>query len=340
MHTQNKIRKKSTVEKITIKNAQYRGKKITNQTFELIKPIQEGKRGHFVTVKPNKSVGIGKDKIRININPSDVKASKDTKPQESDQDVMNRIESRFAILNEMTKASINADVKAMIVSGPPGVGKSYGVEKELAKANMFDAIAQTAPKYEVVKGAMTPIGLYRTLFRHSAKDHVLVFDDCDAVLQDDLSLNLLKAALDSGKRRRVHWNADSNYLRREGIPEVFDFCGAVIFITNIKFDNIRSKKLKDHLEALQSRCHYLDLTLDTMRDKFLRVKQIAESGELFKNHDIDIKTQSKILNFMEEHKDRLNEMSLRMALKIADLVLVNPKNWKFLALNTCMKYDR
>ena len=328
------------METITIAHGKYRGQTVKNQTFELVKPIQQGKKGHFVTVRPNDKVGVGRDKIRITITPTDIKTSKTAKPVESDQDIMNRIEARFGILDEMTKASINSDVKAMIVSGPPGVGKSYGVERELSKANMFDQIAQTRPKYEVVKGAMTPIGLYKTLYYHRLKGHVLVFDDCDAVLQDELSLNLLKAALDSGKRRRVHWNADSHLLRREGIPEVFNFDASAIFITNLKFENIRSKKLQDHLAALKSRCHYLDLTLDTMRDKVLRVKQIAKSGELFKNYDISETTQNEILDFMEEHKDNLNEMSLRMALKIADLVLVNPEKWKFLALNTCMKYDR
>ena len=132
-----------------------------------------------------------------------------------------------------------------------------------------------AEKYEVVKGAMTALGLYAKLYEHADANHVLVFDDCDSVLMDELSLNILKAALDSGKRRVLHWNADSAKLRSEGIPNKFEFKGGVIFITNVKFENVRSKKLQDHLEALQSRCHYLDLTLDTMRDKFLRIKQIC-----------------------------------------------------------------
>ena len=327
------------METITITHGKYRGQTVKNQTFELVKPVQQGKKGHFVTVRPNDKVGVGRDKIRITITPNNIKTSKTAKPVESDQDIVNRIEARFGILDEMTKASINSDVKAMIVSGPPGVGKSYGVERELSKANMFDQIAQTRPKYEVVKGAMTPIGLYKTLYYHRLKGHVLVFDDCDAVLQDDLSLNILKAALDSGKRRRVYWNADSHLLRREGIPSSFDFEASVIFITNMKFDNIRSKKLKDHLLALQSRCHYLDLTLDTMREKFLRVKNISESGELFKNYNYTSEDAKEIIDFMDQNKEVLNEMSLRMALKIADLRKISPARWKFLAMNTCMKHD-
>ena len=255
---------------------------------------------------------------------------------ESDEQVIKRIATRFNILHDMTKAVIAGDVRAMIVTGPPGVGKSYGVEQELDKSSMLDQIAGRGIKFEVVKGAMTALGLYAKLYEHADKNHVIVFDDCDSVLMDELSLNILKAALDSGKKRVLHWNADSAKLRAEGIPNKFEFKGGVIFITNVKFENIRSKKLQDHLEALQSRCHYLDLTLDTMRDKFLRIKQICATGELFAGYDISTEKQNEVLDFMNEKKDVLREMSLRMALKIADLTKVSP-NWKELAENTVMR---
>ena len=40
---------------------------------------------------------------------------------------------------------------------------------------------------------------------------------------------------------------------------------------------------------------------------------------------------------MDENKERLREMSLRMALKLADLTKVSDTNWKALAVSTCMK---
>jgi len=255
---------------------------------------------------------------------------------ETDEQVISRIATRFDILHDMTKAVIAGDVRAMIVTGPPGVGKSYGVEKELDKASMMDSIAGRPIKYEVVKGAMTALGLYAKLYEHADANHVLVFDDCDSVLMDELSLNILKAALDSGKKRVLHWNADSSKLRTEGIPNKFEFKGGVIFITNVKFENVRSKKLQDHLEALQSRCHYLDLTLDTMRDKFLRIRQIVATGELFKDYDLSKEMEGEVIAFMDTVKDKLREVSLRMALKIADLTKVSP-NWKQLAENTVMR---
>jgi hypothetical protein len=256
---------------------------------------------------------------------------------ETDEEIMERIEQRFNILDDMTKAAIAGDIRAMIVVGPPGVGKSYGVEFQLEKAGLFDQLSGRKIKYEVIKGAMTPIGLYCTLYRHSDRNSVLVFDDCDSVFQDDVALNILKAALDSGKKRRICWNSDSAMLRREGVPDTFEFKGSAIFITNLKFENLKSKKLQDHLEALQSRCHFLDLTLDTMRDKILRIKQIFRKGDLFQDYDFTPEQGDEILNFMDENKERLREMSLRMALKIADLTKVS-SNWRALAENTVMKH--
>jgi hypothetical protein len=334
---------------VKIINGVYRNIPVQNVAFTLVKGFQTGAKGGYVTVNADGYFGPDfPEVVRVNVNgiedvefvtdgvaterPATVQA-----PVETDDEVMDRIGQRFEILQEMTRATIAGDVRAMIVVGPPGVGKSYGVEYELEKSGLFERITGRKIKYEVIKGAMTPIGLYCTLYKHSDPNNVLVFDDCDSVFQDDLSLNILKAALDSGKKRRIYWNSDSAMLRREGVPDCFDFKGGCIFITNLKFDNLQSKKMKDHLEALQSRCHFLDLTLNTMRDKFLRIKQIFRQGQLFNDYDFTPEKGEEILNFMDENKERLREMSLRMALKIADLTKVSDTNWKALAASTCMK---
>lgn len=322
---------------------------VSGMVFPLIKQYQKGKKGGFVTVDGTKQ--FKKSPLRVKVDGPGayefvsgsaealVAAAVDefTNPSETDEQVMTRIEERFAILDEMTKAAINSNIRAMIVVGPPGVGKSYGVERQIEKAGIFDKISNKKIKYEIVKGSSTAIGLYSTLYKYSEPGCVLVFDDCDTVLLDDVSLNLLKSALDSGKRRRIFWTADSSLLRREGIPDQFDFKGSVIFITNLKFDNLRSKKLQDHLDALQSRCHYLDLTLNTMRDKFLRIKQIARTGQLFQDYDFTAAQEQSVLDFMFNNRDALREMSLRMAVKIADLVKSFPERWESIAKVTVMK---
>ena len=257
---------------------------------------------------------------------------------ESDDQIMGRLRERFGILDDMTRAVKKGAVRAMIVSGPPGVGKSFGVEKVLGKHDMMADIAgnDKLKKYEVVKGAMSALGLYCKLYNFSDKKNILVFDDCDSVLLDDLSLNILKAALDSGSKRMIHWNTDSHMLRREGVPDSFEFKGGAIFITNIKFENVRSKKLKDHLEALESRCHYLDLTIDTEREKVLRIKQIVEDGMLDK-YEFEPGAKEEILDFIDQNKKKLRELSLRMVLKLADLKAGFPDRWTGIAEMTCMR---
>jgi hypothetical protein len=258
--------------------------------------------------------------------------------KETDDQIKSRLRERFQVLEDMTRAVKKGQVRAMIVSGPPGVGKSFGVEAVLSKHDTIASIAgnEKLKKYEVVKGAMSALGLYKKLFEFSGAKNILVFDDCDSVLLDDLSLNILKAALDSGKKRMFHWNTESHALNRDGIPDSFEFKGGAIFITNIKFDNVKSRKLRDHLEALESRCHYLDLTIDTDREKILRIRQIIEDGML-DEYEFGLEGREAVVNFIDEHKTELRELSLRMVLKIADLKASFPDRWENVAKMTCMR---
>lgn len=257
--------------------------------------------------------------------------------RETDQEIMTRLRERFQILTDMTKAVKQGLVRAMIVSGPPGVGKSFGVEEVLQKDDLFNTLADRKPRYEIVKGAMSAIGLYAKLYEFSKKGNVVVFDDCDSILMEDLSLNILKGALDSSKRRFISWNTDSRILRSEGIPDRFEFCGAAIFITNIKFEHVRSKKLRDHLDALESRCHYIDLQMDTNREKILRIEQIVADGMLNDRDGLSDIAKDEVVEFIKVNQNRLRELSLRMVLKIADLRESFPSNWQAMAQTTCMR---
>ena len=257
--------------------------------------------------------------------------------KESDESILERLSERFEILDEMTKAVKEGNVRAMIVSGPPGVGKSFGVEKVLQKADLFNTLAERKPKFEVVKGAMSSIGLYAKLYEFAAEGNVVVFDDCDSILMEDLSLNILKGALDSSERRFISWNTDSRLLRSEGIPDRFEFKGAAIFITNIKFEHVKSKRLRDHLDALESRCHYIDLQMDTNREKILRIKQVVKDCDMLGRFDFEQLQKDEIVEFVVENQDKLRELSLRMVLKLADLRKGFPKNWKAMATTTCMR---
>ena len=258
--------------------------------------------------------------------------------KESDAEIMERMRERFEILDDMTRAVKKGAVRAMIVSGAPGVGKSFGVEKVLSNHQLLADVAndQKLKKFEIVKGAMSAIGLYKKLYEYSDSKCILVFDDCDSVLLDDIALNILKAALDTSKKRTISWNTDSRSLIAEGVPNSFEYKGGAIFITNINFQNIKSKKLQDHLAALESRCHYIDLTIHTERDKMLRIRQIVADGMLAE-YEFTTEQQAELVEFVDANKKRLRELSLRTVLKTADLIKSFPAKWQRVAEVSLMR---
>ena len=329
--------------------------------FELVEQYREGAQGGYVTVAGGSvypaNAGIPDRSIRIRCASKDsyvvvsgdvpatpagdksleqIKVSDAVVAHETDEQIIERLRGRFEVLKDMTQAVKEGTVRAMIVTGPPGVGKSFGVEEVLSKEDLFNTLGNRRPKYEVVKGAMSAVGLYAKLYKYSEKGNVIVFDDCDSVLLDDLSLNILKAALDSSKKRTISWNTDSRILRSEGVPDKFEFKAGAIFITNIKFENVRSKKLQDHLAALESRCHYIDLQMDTDREKVLRIKQITQDGML-DSYEFEGDEKTEIIDYIIENRSTMRELSLRTVLKVADLRKSFPNNWKSMAEVTVMK---
>lgn len=257
---------------------------------------------------------------------------------ETDDEIMNRHAETFDVLSRLTQATIRGNVPSLIVEGPPGVGKSFGVVTELEKDSLVDVLASRPVRYTIVKGQITPIGLYCTLYRYSDRRNIVVFDDCDAVFKDDLMLNILKSALDSG-RRTISWLSNSSMLRDTGTPDRFEFKGGVIFITNGGMDS-RSRERVEHLKALRSRSLYLNLKIDSARDQMLRIRQVHRDadGGLFSSYDFDAGVGEQILDYMWDQRERLDQISLRTAMNIANLVKDSPDDWKFLAERTVMKY--
>ena len=190
---------------IRIETGSYRNQDMSGRIFPILKDYQAfaGKPGGFVTVDCSEFDGFeGLDKARVNVpeigaltivpegqyishREELAKTDKQIEPksqEETDEQAIERIAARFSILDEMADAVAQSKVRAMIVSGPPGIGKSFGVEKALERQNMFEDIAGNSRKFEMVKGAMSAIGLYKKLYEHSGRGHVVCFDDCDAIL--------------------------------------------------------------------------------------------------------------------------------------------------------------
>jgi DNA-binding NarL/FixJ family response regulator len=253
---------------------------------------------------------------------------------ETDEEIIERLRTRFNMLKELTSAVKKGHIRGMIVSGPPGVGKSSGIEEVVQKHNMFDTVGERFQSCKIIRGTISPVILYQKLYEYKDKNNLIVFDDTDSVLKDEEGINIIKAALDSGERRTLSYHKDSRILRDAGIPNEFDFEGGAIFLTNLKLSNIRGKNVRDHIAALESRCHYLDLTIDTAREKILRIKQVIADGMLGHLTQDD---RDDIVEFIESNASKMREISLRSAIKAAELKQAMPSAWRMFAQETLLR---
>lgn len=252
---------------------------------------------------------------------------------ETEQQIRARLKDRFETLGLMTGAAIKGIARALVISGPPGLGKSYDVEQALAKS--------VAPEsYKIMKGFITPRGLYETLFNYKSKNNVIVFDDADSIFKDETSLNLLKAACDTTEKRVIMWAQDSR-KEDEGMPNEFEFKGTIVYITNLDFDAMiaRGSNLAPHFEALMSRAHYLDMAMHTKRDYMVRIKQVCEKGMLTEHGLSDFQT-AELIRFVEDNLTNMRELSLRMMVKLAGLYKMDSKRWDAIARETLMMPKR
>lgn len=335
--------------KVNIFEGTYRGNDVRG-TFTLLKNWKEGAKGGFVTVLDEDGVisgEVGKS-VRVKCGEADfeyangplVDTSEGTvelQYSETDEETMARLEKTFGFIPLMTNAAQKGQITALIISGPGGVGKSYGVEQELQKMNLTRTLAGKAERYTLVTGGCSTIGLYKLLWDNRKKGDVVVFDDCDTVLWDEASLNMLKAALDTKPKRKICWMTESRVLEREDIPNDFVFEGSVIFLTNLKFDGIRSQKIAAHLQAIMSRVHYLDLCMDTRREQILRIKQVVRSGMLDR-HDLSDNEKDAVVNWVIENQEYLTDLSLRTVVKAADLAVSHPAQWLDIAEFTLLSH--
>lgn len=252
---------------------------------------------------------------------------------ETEEEAMARIRQSFLALSLVTNACKRGDIRSAIVTGASGIGKSHEVERALLGTE-YSSIEE-AKTYEIIKGNITPIMLFQLLYKYSQPNCVLVFDDCDKVFDDELSANLLKGALDTGRKRTIQWLSSGTDLVASGTPARFSFEGSIMFLTNVDFDNLGDTRIASHLKSLKSRCLVLNLEVHSLNDMLLRVQQIVDDGLLSKYH-FEKGEGAEIIDFIYTNVEHLNELSLRTVLKVADLRLAFPHNWKTLAAQTVM----
>lgn len=235
------------------------------------------------------------------------------------------INERFGFVSDMVTMLAAGAQASVVVTGPGGLGKSFTVNQAL-EANGFKDVSvleemavgtkiNTKKAFRVIKGYSTPKGLYRTLYEN--KDGVIVFDDCDSVLKDPVSLNLLKGALDSYSRRIISWRAD---MKDEELPQSFEFKGRIVFISNLSSTAID--------QAIITRSMAVDLSM-TNQQKIERMRFLLSSGEFMPEYAKDIKADA--MDLIEKLRDRVKELSLRTLIQVTKIRKNAGSNWANLA---------
>lgn len=217
------------------------------------------------------------------------------------------INKRFEILNDLAKMVILGATPSLVVTGEGGLGKTHSVKQAITNCNLYE------DEYVFFKGYSTARGLYNSLFDNNGK--IIVFDDCDSVLEDKVALNILKSALDSYDEREITWMAKMN--KSDEYPSKFKFTGRIIFISNKKKDSID--------QAVLSRSLVVDLSM-TPSDKIERMRSILSN--VLPEYSMNVKIQA--IDFLDGVKDKaeLNMRTLIMVTKMADSF---PDKWKDMA---------
>lgn len=262
-------------------------------------------------------------------------ATVNTQPEPvlTQEQIEEKINARFDALKLMSKAAAEGKTKAVIISGPPGLGKTFEVIKAIksAQPNFDDATNK-------ISGFVRPTGLYKSLFEHSAPGKILLFDDADSIFTDDASLNLLKAACDTTDKRIISWRAETHMKDElgEALPNWFEFHGTVVFVTNCDFNAAieRGSRLAPHFEAFVDRAHYLDLELKSKQDYLFRIRQVMQ--ECLANNNIKLLGLSQpadageIYAYMRDEIKDLKKISLRTVIRLGQIKHIGG-DWKRLA---------
>lgn len=206
------------------------------------------------------------------------------------------VAERFDFVRRVTQLVIEGCNPSGFLTGSPGIGKTHIVREQLRHNGLVEG-----QDYDFIKGHVSSFGLFSLLY-HKRDNGLLIFDDCDQVFKNDLSANILKAALDSYDVRRVTWYSRSIPEDAEDIERDFIFDGNVMFITNVPVEQIDP--------AIKSRTLCIDLELsrreitDHMRN-VLRFVLPKETMEL----------KIEVLDYLGEIENVFGEYNLRTLMK-------------------------
>lgn len=225
---------------------------------------------------------------------------------------------RFKEYGDLLRGVAEGRIRHLFVEGDQGLGKTYTLERILRTYE-----AKKAIRLHISSGRTTPLGLFNDLYSNRHKHSITVFDDCDAVLENKDTLNILKAATDTKDRREISWATTSNRAQ----VQKFIFEGQVVLLTNLNMEKPKFAPLMDRVYRLPMRL--------TPQERVARcIMVIREDTKFHYAHD-DV-----TMWLIRNHGALGDKVTIRTAGKLLELAAFNKDKWEALATRLILGDDR
>src|ERR1019366_4838533 len=253
----------------------------------------------------------------------------------TDAGIIIDVTEAFSIAKRMVFAACEGIVTSVIMTGAPGVGKSFCVEQVLEAHKLKNPDARC----KVIHGNLLAMDLYHQASQYANKGDVLVIDDCDGIFDNIIALNILKALLDTSEHRVVSWLSNHVRVTSGDIPSEFIYNGSIIFLSNINMQYAIDNKMAnhEHLMALRDRAICLDLSLHTRREIALWVGEVVRTNRILQGMGLTEQNEIDAIAWLNDNRDRLAALSIRTAKQIGTFMLMGMETWMADARHTLLR---